>query len=583
MATAAQRAYDTLTDGQRDAARQVFLQLIRANSDGSSTAVPAARAELDMGKDPRDVGAVLDAFAAERLLTLTRSGVEISHNVLLSAWPLLRDDWLADRRRLNNQSGAALRVLVDMEERQGQHFVVVTGPGGLRSERQVAWAGNPGRRLLLPGASVGAISDPSALADAVDQGRATERQATEYGQLLFEAAVGQKLWGQLLQAARGRPYLELAIRGADDADQAAMQALRWETLHDGTSHLAMREASQDGTPAISIVRVAPRAGQPSDAASGAGLQPVDRIPRVLFAVVGSSSHLAAQANEEIMGIVREVEQANGSIHPRVLESASLASLREELSSFRPDVLHLNLTGHWRESLDGQAGLKARPADAWAGPEPLLDAFQSGRHIPRIVVLSSSPAAAASEAVGPLPLAARLVAGGVPVVITMPGNIPGAACRVFTAQLMDGAPLVRAMAGGRLAERREDPLRAPQWALPTAFLAENVRSDVSLVEPGVARVVRDRIHNLALGQDAVPSAPGEFIHTMDRFIQTMDRLLDGSDPLNVLFAYRPDHGHSYDDYQLLRELGAHAVRRGVLPVLLGPYNQDPPSSLCSTCR
>ena len=58
-----------------------------------------ARAELTEGKSPaeaQDVEAVLEAFAAERLLTLAAGTVEISHEALLTAWPLLRDTWLAD-------------------------------------------------------------------------------------------------------------------------------------------------------------------------------------------------------------------------------------------------------------------------------------------------------------------------------------------------------------------------------------------------------------------------------------------------------------------------------------------------------
>ena len=53
--------------------------------------------------------AVLEAFAAERLLTLASDTVEISHEVLLTAWPLLHDIWLAEthadrivRTRLHN-------------------------------------------------------------------------------------------------------------------------------------------------------------------------------------------------------------------------------------------------------------------------------------------------------------------------------------------------------------------------------------------------------------------------------------------------------------------------------------------------
>ena len=39
---------------------------------------------------------VLETFAAERLLTLAAGTVEISHEALLTAWPLLRDTWLAE-------------------------------------------------------------------------------------------------------------------------------------------------------------------------------------------------------------------------------------------------------------------------------------------------------------------------------------------------------------------------------------------------------------------------------------------------------------------------------------------------------
>jgi WD40 repeat protein len=65
------------------------------------TADRATRAELTDGKSPadaQDVETVLEAFAAERLLTLAAGTVELSHEVLLTAWPLLRDTWLTDTR-----------------------------------------------------------------------------------------------------------------------------------------------------------------------------------------------------------------------------------------------------------------------------------------------------------------------------------------------------------------------------------------------------------------------------------------------------------------------------------------------------
>ena len=85
------------------------------------TADRATRAELTEGKSPaeaRDVEAVLEAFAAERLLTLAAGTVEISHEVLLTAWPLLRDTWLADthadrivRTRLHTAAAEWARAL----------------------------------------------------------------------------------------------------------------------------------------------------------------------------------------------------------------------------------------------------------------------------------------------------------------------------------------------------------------------------------------------------------------------------------------------------------------------------------------
>ena len=99
VADSAQRAYEHLSPGQQAAARQVFTRLTAARSDGMDTADRAARADLTEGRTPAETGdveAVLEAFAAERLLTLAADSVEISHEVLLTAWPLLRDTWLTE-------------------------------------------------------------------------------------------------------------------------------------------------------------------------------------------------------------------------------------------------------------------------------------------------------------------------------------------------------------------------------------------------------------------------------------------------------------------------------------------------------
>ncbi|MFE9328373.1 hypothetical protein ACIHDR_46875 [Nocardia sp. NPDC052278] len=99
VADSAQRAYDGLTPSQQTVARQIFTRLTVPGSDGADTADRIHRHELTpTGTDTKDIDAVLEAFAAERLLTLGADTVEISHEALLTAWPLLRDTWLAETR-----------------------------------------------------------------------------------------------------------------------------------------------------------------------------------------------------------------------------------------------------------------------------------------------------------------------------------------------------------------------------------------------------------------------------------------------------------------------------------------------------
>jgi WD40 repeat protein len=114
VATSAQGAYDRLSPAQQTVARAVFTRLSATSADGTDIARRATRDELFEGKDDartHDVNAVLESFAAERLVTLAADTVEISHEVLLRSWPLLRDEWLAEthadrltRTRLNTRT-----------------------------------------------------------------------------------------------------------------------------------------------------------------------------------------------------------------------------------------------------------------------------------------------------------------------------------------------------------------------------------------------------------------------------------------------------------------------------------------------
>jgi WD40 repeat protein/transcriptional regulator with XRE-family HTH domain len=101
VADSAQRTYDRLTPAQQAAARHVFTRLITISSEGVDSANRATKAELTEGNsatEAQDVETVLEAFAAQRLLTIAADTVEISHEALLTAWPLLRDTWLTETR-----------------------------------------------------------------------------------------------------------------------------------------------------------------------------------------------------------------------------------------------------------------------------------------------------------------------------------------------------------------------------------------------------------------------------------------------------------------------------------------------------
>ena len=472
-----------------------------------------------------------------------------------------------------------ISVFLDIEDRNGDLLLVVTGPQVPRAERPVTWT--DGRHLLVP---KGTVTDPvavAAIADAVEHGTGTDvkgRIAAQqrYGSLLFEAAFGEELWRQLLEAAKGHSWLELGVRGIATDDQASMQALRWEALYDGMAFVAAQGAAA-GTVSVSITRLV-------GTATGAAKE-IDCIPRVLFAIGSRLTHQDMRPGAEFMGIMRRLERGGGLIHPKILDEATLESLRHETHSFRPDIVHL--IGHGRRGLDNQVqlGLRSESAndDGFVTAQQLLGAIRDGDRPPAIVILSACKTAAsqadASAHVNAMPFAAQLVAGGVPVVVAMAGDIQDTACRVFTRALTSaigsGVPLGKAVVSGRRAAFYNRVYDSADWIMPTVFVAEGDLMGIRLFNTRKAKAARTRIQDLGmhLAQDTSVFCGRE------EFFPAMDRLLDGVlDAPHALVASTPGEDRHYGGTRLLRELGARAVRTGVLPILLGPYDHDPPTSL-----
>jgi len=125
-------AYSSLTDPQQKITRQVFIMLTSVSADNMVTSNPRTKAELSAGiagAQEGDLETVLDAFAQSdrRLLTLSEYSVAIAHEVLIQAWPLLRDNWLAEDLD-NRKVRTALRdAVTDWARNEGSSAYLYTG------------------------------------------------------------------------------------------------------------------------------------------------------------------------------------------------------------------------------------------------------------------------------------------------------------------------------------------------------------------------------------------------------------------------------------------------------------------------
>ncbi|MDA3646549.1 hypothetical protein LZ318_25425 [Saccharopolyspora indica] len=101
VSTTAERAFAGLNPAQQRATRMLFLRLVKIGDGTEDTRRRIPHADLRSGgTDPETVQTVLDVFTRDRLLTQGRNTVEITHEVLLRAWPRLRD-WIDEDRAGN--------------------------------------------------------------------------------------------------------------------------------------------------------------------------------------------------------------------------------------------------------------------------------------------------------------------------------------------------------------------------------------------------------------------------------------------------------------------------------------------------
>jgi len=87
----AEAAYGSLSPGEQEVARRLFLRLVHVADDAPPTRATVRLGELRAWGD--DTGAVLGRFVGDRLITLDADAAQITHDALLAAWPRLRS-WI---------------------------------------------------------------------------------------------------------------------------------------------------------------------------------------------------------------------------------------------------------------------------------------------------------------------------------------------------------------------------------------------------------------------------------------------------------------------------------------------------------
>ena len=150
--TGADRAYGALSAGQRTLARNVLRSMTVASGDGGFARRPVTRDELYAGLpgvSRPDINAVLDAFAGERLAVLDGDKAQLSHDVLLRAWPRLRG-WLEEDQASWIAYGQLAEAAAAWHDSQDDPSFLYRGTQ-LAALRQAVtrWSANPARYPAL--------------------------------------------------------------------------------------------------------------------------------------------------------------------------------------------------------------------------------------------------------------------------------------------------------------------------------------------------------------------------------------------------------------------------------------------------
>lgn len=395
----------------------------------------------------------------------------------------------------------------------------------------------------------GDVGEAAALLRRLRTRQSSAADVVAYGRWLFECLLAP-FW----DAVADDGDIELALRWP--VGQTDLHRLVWESVRTDLRPLA---GLTDRTVAITRLVASP--------ATKAG--PVDGIPRALFATGMKLADPTIRPGALYMGLLQMMD-ADGVCRARTEHGVTIDRLRQACTAHQPDVVHI--VAHGRIGAGGRGELLLDNGTAPCDAEQLVQAVSVGR-TPMAVMLSACNTASPGESAGagsddPTdvgPLAAQLVAAGVPIVSAMSGEITEPACRQYTRRLIHavhcGASFVAASAHGRRAALLNRDPTALDWALPALYLAEQLDPCARMVDDDVVRRLGNVAKALGLPSDTLHVGRGAIL-------KAADDVVDGDGGVLAVLSKEPISG--LGGTRLLREIGWRILRDGHLPLQIGAF-------------
>jgi WD40 repeat protein len=228
----AESVYTALPEERQVIARDVLRRMTAVGQDRRPVRRQVPRAELRAGRQknrPAEVDAVLGAFAGSRLVVLGAKTAEIAHDVVLQAWPRLRD-WLEEDQASLLLYGQLAEDTARWQQSKKDSARLYRGVQLAAAQEAVrVWAADPGRYPALTAAEADFLR---ASGRASTRGRWGRR--TLAGVLVL--AVVAALAGAGLEVRSARSSVS-AQRTADLSERVAAQSTALEAADPITASL----------------------------------------------------------------------------------------------------------------------------------------------------------------------------------------------------------------------------------------------------------------------------------------------------------------------------------------------------------